>query len=195
MNQLVNDTDSARKQSAKDYADQRRHAQPSMIDAGDLVLIQDPRPNNKLSPTYLAQPHTVVARQGDQLVLQSPDRTIRRNVVHTKPYYHAARKEEDLVERPLATPPPTVNNPQQEQLPEIPPEPQNHQDYSQQLQLALPLHCLKTQQSASPRRHLFLNQRLCQRDQYDMLLFPHAFVTLLCLFVDCSLFRFAVYLE
>ena len=41
-NQLVNDTDSARKQSAKDYADQRCHAQPSMIDAGDLVLVQDP---------------------------------------------------------------------------------------------------------------------------------------------------------
>ena len=55
--------------------------------------------------------------------MQSLDRTIRRNVAHTKPYYHAARKEEDLVERPLATPPPTVNNLQQKQLPEMPPVP------------------------------------------------------------------------
>ena len=95
----VRDRDAYVKQRTSDYADAQRHARPSSIVAGDLVLVQNSNPSNKLSPPYSSTPHSVVARHGDQLVLQTPDHVIRRNVAHAKPYVPppspSADKEEE----------------------------------------------------------------------------------------------------
>ena len=74
----VRDQDASAKQRVSYYANAQRHAQPSSISAGDRVLGQDLNSANKLSPPYSATPHSVVARHGDQLVLQSPDHVIAR---------------------------------------------------------------------------------------------------------------------
>ena len=81
----VRDRDSSAKQRTSDYANAQCHARPSAISAGDMVLVQNSNLVNKLSPPYSVMPHSVVARHGDQLILQSPDHVIRRNVAHAKP--------------------------------------------------------------------------------------------------------------
>ena len=58
----------------------------SAIVAGDLVLVQNSNPSSKLSPPCSSTPHSIVARHGNQLVLQSLDHVIRRKVAHAKPY-------------------------------------------------------------------------------------------------------------
>ena len=92
----VRDRDAYAKQRTSDYVDTQRHARPSSIVAGDLVLVQNSNPSNKLSPPYSSTPHSVVARHGDQL---TPDHIIRRNVEHSKPYVPppspSADKEEE----------------------------------------------------------------------------------------------------
>ena len=92
----VRDRDAYVKQRTSDYADAQRHARPSSIVAGDLVLVHNSNPSNKL---YLSTPHSLVARHGDRLVLQAPDHVIRRHVTHAKPYVPppspSADKEEE----------------------------------------------------------------------------------------------------
>ena len=80
------DNDSARKQYAKDYADTTNRAAESNLRPGDTVLLRNPQPANKLSSPYLPEPHTIIDRHGDQVVVARPDRSIlKRNVTDTKP--------------------------------------------------------------------------------------------------------------
>ena len=80
------DNDSARKQNAKDYADTTNRAVESNLRPGDTVLLRNNQPANKLSSPYLPEPHTIIDRHGDQVVVARPDRSIlKRNVTDTKP--------------------------------------------------------------------------------------------------------------
>ena len=80
------DNDSARKQNAKDYADTTNRAVESNLRPGDTVLLRNPQPANKLSAPYLPEPHTIVDRHGDQVVVARPDHSIlKRNLTDTKP--------------------------------------------------------------------------------------------------------------
>ena len=82
----VGDRDACVKQRSSDYAGAQRRSRPSPIVAGDLVLVQNSNPSNKLSPPYSPTPHSVIAPHGNQLVLQIPDHATCRNVAYAKLY-------------------------------------------------------------------------------------------------------------
>ncbi|XP_062511687.1 uncharacterized protein K02A2.6-like [Corticium candelabrum] len=93
----VRDRDSARKQTTKDYADQSSRALDHPVTEGDRVLVRNTTPANKLSPTFLPDPYTVVSRHGDQLVLESPGKVkVKRNVQLTKPVCERKERDEDV---------------------------------------------------------------------------------------------------
>ncbi len=62
---IVCDRDSARKQTSKDHADRLNRAAGHSISKDDNVLVRNPTPTNKLSPTFLPDPYLVVSRHGD----------------------------------------------------------------------------------------------------------------------------------
>ena len=64
---IVRDRDSARKQTSKDHADRSTRAADRSISEGNKVFVRNATPTNKLSPTFLPDPYTVVSRHGDQL--------------------------------------------------------------------------------------------------------------------------------
>ena len=82
--QKLLDRDAETKQLTKDYADERRHARDKDLRVGDKVLLEKKR-ENKLSQSYESQPYSVVDKNGDQVVIRSPQGVeYKRNVTHVK---------------------------------------------------------------------------------------------------------------
>lgn len=81
------DRDALRKESGKLYADVKRQARESDTAVGDEVLLKQ-KHQNKLSTTFESQPYQVVEKLGNQLILQSPDKShlVKCNITHTRPY-------------------------------------------------------------------------------------------------------------
>ena len=93
--QVVRDRDAQRKQTNKDYADKKLRAKERDVGEGDVVLLEQRR-ENKLSPAYEKEPYKVMARYGDQVVLQSPQGVqYRRNLQHVKAF-NVPEKEEQV---------------------------------------------------------------------------------------------------
>ncbi|KAK7105707.1 hypothetical protein V1264_012941 [Littorina saxatilis] len=93
------DRDATRKMKEKLYGDAKRHATECDTDVGDEVLLKQ-KHQNKFSTTFESSPYRVVERNGNQVVVQSPDgRRVRRNISFTRPYL----RPEPSVEEP-ATP-------------------------------------------------------------------------------------------
>ena len=93
--QAVRDRDAQRKQTNKDYADKKLRAKERDVGEGDVVLLEQRR-ENKLSPAYEKEPYKVLARYGDQVVLQSPQGVqYRRNLQHVKAF-NVPEKEEQV---------------------------------------------------------------------------------------------------
>ena len=68
----VRDRDSRMKAKAKVYADKKRNAKESDISPGDKVLVKLER-ENKLSTPFAPEPHEVVNKTGNSVVIESPD--------------------------------------------------------------------------------------------------------------------------
>lgn len=83
----VRDRDAEKKEIGKTYSDEKRRASESNILVGDEVLLKQ-RHQNKFSTTFESTPFQVIEKNGNQLVIQSPDksRVLKRNIIHTRPY-------------------------------------------------------------------------------------------------------------
>ena len=80
------DQDFEKKMQQKEREDTRRKAKPSHITAGDIVLMKNLLPSNKLSTNFLKEKFTVMHRNGSNVTVQSHDtgRNYDRNVSHLK---------------------------------------------------------------------------------------------------------------
>ena len=83
----VRDRDAEKKELGKLYSDAKRHAAESNISVGDEVLLKQ-KHQNKFTTTFEPTPYEVIGKHGNQLVMQSPDksRVVKRNITHTRPY-------------------------------------------------------------------------------------------------------------
>jgi hypothetical protein len=80
------DRDDEMKMKVKLYADERRHAEKSDLNPGDEVLIKQNKAN-KLSTTFADEPYQVVSKEGNSVVVESPQGIhYQRNVTHVKKY-------------------------------------------------------------------------------------------------------------
>ena len=78
------DNDALSKCRNKIYADEKRSANESQIQVGESVLVQN-REKGKLDPNFGNEKHTVVAREGSEVVVSDKDgRTTRRNETFVK---------------------------------------------------------------------------------------------------------------
>lgn len=84
IDQETADRDKEKKEREKQYADERRHAKESEIQAGDEVLVKRMQKTNKLSTTFVPDVHKVVERKGSETVIKdvSSGAMYRRNVSH-----------------------------------------------------------------------------------------------------------------
>ncbi|CAL1586203.1 unnamed protein product [Knipowitschia caucasica] len=80
------DTDAENKGKYAEYADQRRGAKPSPVQVGDEVLLKQDKVN-KFTTTFNHTPHTVVSKNGNNVVVESPSGAqYSRNTTHVKVY-------------------------------------------------------------------------------------------------------------
>ena len=76
-----------RKQKEKAYVDEARLAKDSLIERGDVRLVKNNKPNNKLSSTFGDKLYQVMDKQGSEVTVESSDgATYRRNSSHVKKY-------------------------------------------------------------------------------------------------------------
>ena len=82
----VHDRDAEQKGLSRQYADSRRGARYTDVSEGDTVLLRQEK-TNKFSTNFNPTPHTVLQKNGNSLVVQSPDgATYSRNSSHVKRY-------------------------------------------------------------------------------------------------------------
>ena len=67
----VQDRDNEMKQKYKDYADERKYARDSDVQARNRVLLQQQK-RDKLSRRFEAVPYTVLERHGSQITMPVP---------------------------------------------------------------------------------------------------------------------------
>ena len=90
----VRDRDSEMKGKAKCYSDRRRHAVESTLHPGSKVLVKQ-RQTNKLSTPYAPEPYTVVRKDGNSVVIESPEGVqYMRNSSHVKEYKQPAENQQ-----------------------------------------------------------------------------------------------------
>lgn len=86
VEQEVRDRDAEQKAKYKAYADARRGAKYSDTDIGDEVLVRQEK-RNKLTTTFSPVPYKVVDKQGNSLLVESPEGVqYSRNSSHVKKY-------------------------------------------------------------------------------------------------------------
>ncbi|XP_065094887.1 uncharacterized protein K02A2.6-like [Ochlerotatus camptorhynchus] len=80
------DRDFEKKMLQKEREDTRRRAKPSDISVGDVVLMKNLLPSNKLATNFLKEKFTVLSRIGSNVTVQSNDtgKKYDRNVSHLK---------------------------------------------------------------------------------------------------------------
>ena len=97
------DRDAENKGKYKMYADERRHARPSEIMPGDVVLVKQDR-KDKLTSTFGETPHEVVEKKGNSLIVKAPSGTeYSRNNTHLKKLETQETNEQCVKETPAAT--------------------------------------------------------------------------------------------
>lgn len=84
--EAIRDRDAEQKGKGKLYSDARRHAAPSNVAVGDVVLVKQPI-THKCSTPFSPVPFKVTAREGNAVTIQSPSgATYRRNTTFVKRY-------------------------------------------------------------------------------------------------------------
>ena len=107
--QEARDRDTAQKQVIRDCADRCSQARDQTTQPGDQVLLKRSNPGNKLDSPFHPEPHHVVSRHGDQVVVESPDgKQVRRNISFTKPLVTSANDSSTDI--------PTIEEPSPAQL-------------------------------------------------------------------------------
>ena len=82
----VRDRESGMKAKAKVYADNKRNAKHSDLSPGDKVLVKQDR-QNKLSTPFSPEPHEVVTKTGNSVVIESPEGVqLKRDTTHVEKY-------------------------------------------------------------------------------------------------------------
>ena len=80
----IHGKDSQSKETTKFYADKQRHAKPSDIQPGDVVLLKQ-RKANKLSPRFSPSPFSVVKVCGNSVQIKGrKGKVFKRNITHVK---------------------------------------------------------------------------------------------------------------
>ena len=85
--QIINETedieirekDKKEKEKMKDYSDKKRHAKPSYIKVGDMILIRQNKAS-KLSTRFDPNPFTVVKRKGTMITATRNGKYLTRNI-------------------------------------------------------------------------------------------------------------------
>ena len=86
VDRQVRERDAYSIQKGKLYADNKRNATKHDVVVGDSVLIEKQK-ENKLSPRFSQEPHTVIHTNGSAITAQDNHGTIvKRNVSQTKKY-------------------------------------------------------------------------------------------------------------
>ena len=76
------------KQKGKVYADEERRAKDSDVGFGDVVLLKDSKPKNKLSPTFEDALYKVTSKKGSGVIIETAEGArYRRNSSHVKKYH------------------------------------------------------------------------------------------------------------
>ena len=98
---LLRERYARRKLREKEYADSKRHATPSDIAEGDLILQNR---ENKLSPTFEPEPYRVLEKNGNAVVIEnSAGQSKMRNAGHMKKFVHP-ESEKGATETKLPAP-------------------------------------------------------------------------------------------
>ena len=91
----VRDKDLESKTKSCVYTDERHAVKDSNIQPGDEVLVKQPK-ENKLTSTFENQPYHVVNKEGNSVIVESPEGVrYRRNSTHVKRYIRR-EKSNDL---------------------------------------------------------------------------------------------------
>ena len=90
----VRDRDSGMKAKAKMYADNKRNAKHSDLSPGDKVLVKQDR-QNKLSTPFSPEPHEVVTKTGNSVVIESPEGIQLKRTTHVKKYERLPLEQEN----------------------------------------------------------------------------------------------------
>ena len=95
---LLKERDALAKLKRKEYADNRRSAEPSNIAEGDEVLLRQTR-ENKLSPAFEPDPYKVIQKEGNAVVIENGEGNRKmRNVAHMKKLWRPEEPETDSQE-------------------------------------------------------------------------------------------------
>ena len=89
--------DTERKKQMKAYADERRHAQQSLIQIGDRVLLKH-NGGNTLTLVYDPQPYAVVGVKGSMTTVKREKEIKSRNSSHCKVLKYAGKEEYDVLD-------------------------------------------------------------------------------------------------
>ena len=100
----------------KAYADERRHAQQSLIQIGDRVLLKQ-NGGNTLTPAYDPRPYAVVSVKGSMITVKRGKEIKSRNSSHCKVLKYsgtqAGKEDYDVLDKEpgTTTSEPTTNEP------------------------------------------------------------------------------------
>ena len=96
----VRDRDSELKEKGKMYADKRRGANNSDIQAGDKVLVRQDKVN-KFSTVFSPRPFTVRQRYGNSVLVETDSGVqYKRNITAVKPYYQPLHSDHGITCNP-----------------------------------------------------------------------------------------------
>ena len=89
----VRDRDQLYKEKSRIYTDTKRSAKESEIKPGDVVLLQQQK-QNKLSATYENVPYKVIQKDGNSVLVKSPEEVhVRRNSTQVRKYVRRESEE------------------------------------------------------------------------------------------------------
>ena len=101
---LLKERDARAKLRQKEYADRTRAAKFSEIKEGDQVLLKQAR-ENKISPNYEPEPHKVVHKVGNAVILEDTNGNNKmRNIAHMKKFVAPETTEKEDQVQPTQLP-------------------------------------------------------------------------------------------
>lgn len=94
----VRDQDWSKKLKETEYANAKRHAKPTELKEGDVVVAKRTVKENKLSSTFAPEEFVITKLKGSDATLESKTsgRVLHRNVAHLKPLLDQDQDETDL---------------------------------------------------------------------------------------------------
>lgn len=131
--QLLRERDAKNKLRQKEYADAKRSAEHSIIEAGDEVLLKQSR-ENKLDTNFEPTPYKVIQKEGNAILIESDGVRKMRNVSHVKKLEKPSKEDSQTSQRNNRADPQTTSEQSPETLNEAKPLrriilPERYKDY------------------------------------------------------------------